>query len=213
MKVKDAMTRSVMTFSPEDSLDSAIDIFSGKEISGAPVVKNGKIVGILSQSDILKRIGLKDLISLKVSPEKINDIKGLKIGDVMSRTIYFAKEEDDVALAIKIMNEKDINRLPVVDEKGSLIGILTRGDVLRVFAKSLGSWVLLEKKEPIILETDIDKLLKIIEEKGSITTDALAGLLNVSEEKVEEWGRILEEHHLIKLEYPPFGKPKLKVVK
>src|SRR3989337_160610 len=103
MKVKDAMTRSVMTFSPEDSLDSAIDIFSGKEISGAPVVKNGKIVGILSQSDILKRIGLKDLISLKVSPEKINDIKGLKIGDVMSRTIYFAKEEDDVALAIKIM--------------------------------------------------------------------------------------------------------------
>ena len=91
MKVKDAMTKGVMTVSPDDSLDSVIDIFSGKEISGAPVVKNGKIVGILSQSDILKGVGLKDLISLKISDEKINEIRGLKVSDVMNRTIYFVK--------------------------------------------------------------------------------------------------------------------------
>jgi len=213
MKVKDAMTRDVVTISPSDSIDRVIDIFSGKDISGAPVVREGKIIGILSESDILRRIGIRDLVSLKISGEKIKEMQNLKVSDVMSRIIYSIKEEDDVAVAIKMMNEKDINRLPVVNEKNNLVGILTRGDVMRVFAKSLGSWLLLEKKEPIILETDVDKLLKIIEEKGSITTDALAKVLNVSEDKVEEWGRTLEEHGLIKLEYPPFGKPKLKAVK
>ena len=213
MKVKDAMTKDVVTISPDDTLDVVIDVFSGKDISGAPVVKDGRMVGVLSESDILRRVGLRDLVSLKISDEKLKEIQNLRVSDVMSRTIYYAREDDDISIAIKMMNEKDINRLPVTDGKNNLVGILTRGDVMRVFAKSLGSWLLLEKKEPIILETDVDRLLKIIEEKGSITTDALAGILKVSEDKVEEWGRTLEEHNLIKLEYPPFGKPKLKAVK
>jgi len=213
MKVKDAMTRDVLTISPEDSLDKAVDVFSGRNISGAPVLKNGKIVGILSESDILRKIGLKDLVSLKISDEKIKELQNLKVGDVMSTTIHHAKEEDDVAVAIKIMNEKDINRLPILNEKGDLVGIITRADLMRVFSKSLGSWVLLEHKEPIILETDIDKLLKIIGEKGSISIEELAQMLKTNEEKVEEWGRLLEEHGLIKMEYPPIGKPRLKAVK
>jgi len=214
MKIRDAMTKEVTYFSLDESLDRVIDVLSEKSISGAPVTKNGKIVGIVSESDILRRIGLKDLISLKAGDvEKIKKIQGLKVSDVMSRTVYSVKEEDDVAVAIKIMNEKDINRLPVVDRKNNLVGILTRGDVIRVFSKSLGSWLLLEKRAPIILETDVDKLLKIIEEKETISVDNLAKMLNVSEEKVEGWAKVLEEHGLIKLEYPPFGKPLLKAVR
>jgi len=213
MKIKDAMTKNVITISPENSLEEAIDIFSENNISGAPVVENRKIVGVLSDSDILKKIGLKDLFSLKPGDvEKIKKMISGNVKDIMKKSVFSINEDGDVSKAIKIMNEKDVNRLPVVDKKGNLVGILTRGDVVRVFSKSLGSWLLLEKKAPIILETDVDKLLKIIEEKGTVTTEELAKILKVEEEKVEEWGRILEEHGLIKMEYPPLGKPLLKAV-
>jgi CBS domain-containing protein len=213
MKVKDAMVRDVLTVSPEDSLDVVIEFFSSKRISGAPVVKEGRIVGILSQSDVLKELGLDNLIDLKVSEEKLKEMKTLKVSGVMAKNIYSVKEEDDVAVAAELMNDKDINRLPVTDHKGKLVGILTRGDVLRVFSKSLGSWTLLDNKGPIILETDIDKLLNIIKEKGPISIDEVAKLLSTTGEKVEGWGRTLEEHGLLKVEYPPFGRPRLKAIK
>lgn len=214
MKVKDAMIRNVITISEDEPLDKAIDLLSENNVSGMPVVKDEAVVGILSESDILRKIGLKDLISIGTSNlEKIKEIQNLHVRDVMKKNIYFVKEDDDVAVAIKIMNEKDVNRLPVVNKQIKLVGILTRGDVIRVFAKSLGSWILLEKKNPLILETDVDKLLKIIEKKESVAVDELAGSLKISEEKIEEWGRLLEEHGLIRMEYPTFGKPVFKFVK
>lgn len=214
MKVKDAMIRNVITISEDEPLDKAIDLLSENNVSGMPVVKDEAVVGILSESDILRKIGLKNLISIGTSDlEKMKEIQNLHVRDVMKKNIYFVKEDDDVAVAIKMMNEKDVNRLPVVNKQVKLVGILTRGDVIRVFAKSLGSWILLEKKNPLILETDVDKLLKIIEKKESVAVDELAGTLKVNEEKIEEWGRLLEEHGLIRMEYPTFGKPVFKFVK
>lgn len=212
MKVKDAMSKHVITVSPEDSIDTVIDVLTEKNISGVPVIKDKKVVGIISESDILRKIGVKSLISIKPEDvERINKmLTSLKVNNVMKGKIYYVKGSDDVEEAVRIMNEKDVNRVPVIDDKRNLIGILTRGDVIRVFAKSLGKWLLLEKKAPIILETDVDKFLKIIEEKGSVSTNQMANELNVNEEKVEEWGKLLEEHGLIRLEYPPFGKPILK---
>jgi len=214
MKVKDAMIRNVVTISENEPLDKAIDILSENDISGVPVVKDEAVVGILSESDILRKIGLKDLISIGVADvEKIKKIQSLHVKDVMNNKVYFVKDDDDIAVAIKIMNVKDVNRLPVVNKKTKLVGILTRGDVLRVFAKSLGSWLLLEKKGPLVLETDVDRLLKIIEKGESVAVDDLAKALKVSEAKIEEWGMLLEEHGLIRMEYPAFGKPILKAVK
>jgi len=214
MKVKDAMSKNVVKISANEPLDKAIDILSEKNISGVPVVKDKIVVGILSESDILRKIGLKDLASIDLDDiERIKKIQSLHVKDVMKKEVYSVKEDDDVAVAIKIMNVKDVNRLPVVNKKNKLVGILTRGDVIRVFAKSLGSWLLLEKKTPLVLETDVDKLLKIIEKNESVPVDDLAKILKVSELKIEEWGRLLEEHGLIRMEYPAFGKPVLKAVK
>jgi len=214
MKVKDAMIKTVVTISADEPLDKAIDLLSEKNVSGVPVVKDEQVIGILSESDILRKIGLKDLMSIGVGDvEKIKKIQGLHVRDVMNEKIYFVKEDDDVASVIKIMNEKDVNRIPVVNKKNKLVGILTRGDVIRVFAKSLGTWLLLEKKAPLILETDVDKLLKIIEKNESISVEDLAKILKVGEEKIEEWGRLLEEHGLITIDYPTFGAPVFKFVK
>jgi len=215
MKVKDAMTKSVITVSPEDPLEKIIDTLSEGNISGTPVVEGRKLVGVISESDILRKIGLKKLVLPESGDTKKikKKIAAFNAEKIMKKNAYFVKEDDDIEKAIKLMNQKDVNRLPVLDAKDELVGILTRGDVIRVFSKSLGVSLLTEKKEPIILETDIDKVLKIIGEKGSIRIDELAKNLNVSEEKIEEWIEILEEHNLVTLEYPPFGKPFVKIIK
>lgn len=234
MKVIDAMTKDVVTISPDDSLESAIDVFSKNRISGAPVTGvGGKLVGVLSESDIIKGIGIKNILSFNK-----NEVKKIKktveeldifVGRIMNRIVHSIKEDESLVEAVKTMNAYDINRLPVVDKKGNLTGILTRGDVIRAIARqeaakqevakheAVKKEVKLEKsfnvKEVKSLETDVDRFLKIIEEKGSITIENVAKLLNVPEERVEEWGKIFEEHKLVKLEYPPLGKPVLKKMK
>ncbi len=59
------------------------------------------------------------------------------------------------------------------------------------------------------VETDVDKLYEIVREKGIIKVKEAAKLLGIDTEQVEEWGRILEEHKLVRLRYPPVGEPVL----
>lgn len=67
------------------------------------------------------------------------------------------------------------------------------------------------KKIPIdMIETDIDKLMTIIEEKKSVSIEDMSKQLNVEVEQVENWAKILEEHGLIEIEYPIIGLPKLR---
>ncbi|RLG57040.1 MAG: hypothetical protein DRN95_06025 [Candidatus Hydrothermarchaeota archaeon] len=67
-------------------------------------------------------------------------------------------------------------------------------------------------EEPLIdsLQTDIDRLLSIIEERGSVNISDLSKELNVGVEKIEEWAKVLEERGLIEIEYPIIGLPRLK---
>lgn len=60
-----------------------------------------------------------------------------------------------------------------------------------------------------IIETDVDKLYDLIRNKGIIKVNEAAKILNTNVDQVEEWGKILEEHKLIRLRYPPIGEPVL----
>lgn len=64
--------------------------------------------------------------------------------------------------------------------------------------------------EEELIQTDIDKLLKLLDEKRSINVLDLAKKLGVKVEQVEEWAKILEDHGLVEIEYPIIGLPKVK---
>jgi CBS domain-containing protein len=211
MKVRDIMNKIIISISPDDSLEDVIDIFSKNSISGAPVVKDKKVVGILSESDIIRELGIKSMALLDSKDgEKLKAFvkdPNLRVAKIMNKTIYLVREDDDITHAVKIMYSKNVNRLPVVDQKGVLSGIITRSDITKIFSKKKSSP---EQNISAVLETEIDKLLRIIQEKDSVTVDKLAIELKMKEEKVEEWGKILEEHGLIEIEYSPIGKPIFK---
>jgi len=217
MKVKDIMIKDVVSLRPDDTFYDIVELFSEKKISGAPVATDDKPIGMVSESDIMKFISNKNLISM-IEGEKneMKDKASLKAKHFMTKKLVFVKPGDDLGKVIKIMKERDINRVPVVD-KEKLKGIITRADVVSVISEYLSAHPLLRKRELEVeepkLETDIDKLLALVKEEGSIKFSKAAKKFNVPESRIEEWGKILEDYKLVKLHYPPIGDPKLKMIK
>jgi CBS domain-containing protein len=151
VKVKDVMTKDVITFSPDASVYDCAKILREQRISGAPAVEEGKgVVGILSEGDIMKLIESKDIninlilpspldvlelpVRMKLALDDIvKNAKGAasaKVGDVMTKRVVTISSEEEISKAARIMADEKINRLPVVDENGELVGIITRGDVI-----------------------------------------------------------------------------------
>lgn len=142
--VQDVMSKNVITVLKYDGIKHAANILSEKNISGLPVVDKGnKVIGIITQADILSIVGMrkehtfKDLLKHMLGeplPEcKIGDI----VGDIMVSSPVTIKARANIAEAAQLMNEMKIRRLPVVDEKGLLIGIISRADILKAVLRKL----------------------------------------------------------------------------
>ncbi len=153
-KVRDFMNPKVIYFSPEDSIFEVAKVFSEKDISGAPVVKDNKVVGVISISDIVRFMGLKlehsksiidnplslsmailnliklgkDYLSFKKELEKISSTK---VEDVMSKKVISIDPDASLIEAATLMAKNDVNRLPVIDKEGKLVGIIAREDLVR----------------------------------------------------------------------------------
>jgi CBS domain-containing protein len=151
MLVKDVMSKNVITISPEESVSDAIEKMAKNNISGLIVVEDEKVVGVISESDILKifksefpelklssNITLSILSLIKSGVKIIREIKKigkLKVKDLMSKKVFSVKPEDTILEAARIMSKKDVRRLPVIDENGKLVGIISRTDILRALIK------------------------------------------------------------------------------
>lgn len=115
--VLEVASTDLIQLDPKDSIRNASKILSDRDIEGAPVVKDGHVIGILTLSDIIRAIGSGD--------EEQN------VSQVMSsRNIITVKQDLMIADAIEIMNKNSIGRVIVVDDDASPIGIVTRTDLL-----------------------------------------------------------------------------------
>jgi CBS domain-containing protein len=154
MKVKDIMTSKVITFKPEATLHQALKTFTEKNISGAPVVDNGKIVGLVTELDIIKVLdiympkihftsmphfflvlaGLKSKRKTTELKKKVMAASKLMISDFMSREPVVINKEADIMEAARLIDTYKVNRIPVIEDK-KVVGILTRNDIIKAVAK------------------------------------------------------------------------------
>jgi CBS domain-containing protein len=138
MKIKDVMTSEVVTVSPEASLKSAAGLLAEYRVSGLPVVDSaGAVLGVISEADIL----LKEVGDPALTAEQAMTSPARTIGP-----------DRPVTEAAKRMLGESVNRLPVVDEDGNLIGIVTRADLVRAFVRS-DEAIAAEIREDVILKT------------------------------------------------------------
>lgn len=148
--VADAMSRDPIVVRPETSLNEAIQILAERRISGLPVVDDaGQVVGIISETDLMwQQTGvtppayimfLDSVIFLKNPTEYERDLHkalGQTVGEVMSRDPITISPDKSLRDAAQLMHDRDVRRLPVLDDRGQVIGILTRGDIVRAMAAS-----------------------------------------------------------------------------
>ncbi len=146
--VAEIMTVNPTTVSPETSLEEAIQILAEKEISGLPVVnEQGELVGIISETDLTwQATGVEappyvmflDSVIYLENPAKHNQevhkALGQTVGEAMSDRPTTVKGNQLVREAAKIMHDKKVRRLPVVDDNSKLIGMITQGDVIKMMA-------------------------------------------------------------------------------
>jgi CBS domain-containing protein len=154
-KVKDFMRCDVFFVRPNNSVFDVAKVFSQNNISGAPVVEKGKVVGIVSISDIVKFMNIKladagirepqsltflflnmikmgkDYIGFKKELERISKTE---IRHMMSKKVVCISPEANLFEAAKMMEKKDINRLPVVED-GKLVGIIARADLIKALVE------------------------------------------------------------------------------
>ena len=143
MKVRDVMTKDVITLEPRTSLKDAARLLVEHGISGLPVVVEGVVVGVLSEGDLLfkergpgdRRIGVLGRLLDNYGMDGELKLEARDVGDAMTIPPVTIGPYRAVRAAAALMLDKQVNRLPVVDG-GKLVGILTRADLVRAFARA-----------------------------------------------------------------------------
>jgi CBS domain-containing protein len=140
VKVREIMTREVLTVPAEMPLWEVAQSMAARGVSGVPVVeRSGKVVGVISEKDFLRVMGAKEYPNFMAVIARCLKEKGCVVapiqqstaGDIMSRPPVVVSEDAPVVEVVRILRERTINRVPVVDSEGKIVGIVSRGDILK----------------------------------------------------------------------------------
>jgi CBS domain-containing protein len=121
MKVKDAMHRGVDWVSPDTPITEIAKLMCDNDIGAIPIGENDRLVGMVTDRDIVCKGLAKESFDLRHATAR----------EVMSPGIHCCREDDDLAKAVRHMEELKIRRLPVVNKSKRMVGILSLGDVSR----------------------------------------------------------------------------------
>jgi len=134
--VKDVMTIQVVTVSPEASFSEAMEIIRQKGIRRLPVVKDQRVVGIITEKDLLSA-SPSQATTLDVW-ELTTLLSKLKVKQIMRKDVVHVHPNTPIEDAAKIMSDKKIGSLVVLEEE-RLVGIITESDIFKVFINMLGA--------------------------------------------------------------------------
>lgn len=117
LKIHEVMTKDLHTARPEMSLSDMLEMLRMNRISGAPVVEDDKLVGVISIEDIVRAMQRNDLTET--------------VGQYMTRELVTVASYDSIFKAMQTFAESHVGRLPVVNEENKLVGMITKGDITR----------------------------------------------------------------------------------
>jgi CBS domain-containing protein len=121
MKCSEVMTDNPVCCLPGDSVSQAARVMRREHVGPVPVVSDERtreLIGIVTDRDL----------AIKVVAES-RDPNSTTVGDVMTNTIVACREDDDLSSAIAAMEEHQIRRIPVIDQDGRIVGIISQADV------------------------------------------------------------------------------------
>lgn len=130
-EVSNIMSKDVVVCSPGDEIDNVWRLMQNKSLAGLPVIERDRLVGIVTQKDLLDKGAL--LPTFESAKGRFRATS--KISSVMKTQVIAVKPQIKAIRVAKIMVSKNIGRVPVTDEDGKLIGIVDREDIVRLVVK------------------------------------------------------------------------------
>jgi CBS domain-containing protein len=126
MKVKDMMHKGAESVAPNAKLHVIAATMRDHDIGAIPVCEGGKTVGMVTDRDI----AIRALANGK-------DVSKIEARDVMSRNVISCRDGDEAEDALRMMESKKIRRLPVVNDDGKLIGMVSLGDISHALSREV----------------------------------------------------------------------------
>ena len=140
VKARDVMTRDVIAVKRDTPSGEVANLMATHGIAGVPVLQDGKkVVGVISEKDFLFHMGGKETRSfMDVVSQCLRNrgcvaitMRQQKAEDIMTSPAKCVGEDTPVSEIARIFTQKNINRVPIIDEEGGLIGIVARADVVQ----------------------------------------------------------------------------------
>lgn len=144
MRVGEVMTSPAIAIAQEAKVRDLLALWKEHPVSGFPVMDGERVVGVVSESDLVYRdrplkppafLTFLDAVIPLETPhhmrEELQKTVGARVADLMSTPAVTIGPDADVSEAASLMIDRHINRLPVVDAAGNLIGIVSRTDIVR----------------------------------------------------------------------------------
>ncbi|HEY3314566.1 MAG TPA: CBS domain-containing protein [Bacillota bacterium] len=147
MTVKEIMTRSVISVRREDTIRDVARLLTDFRVSGLPVIDGqNRVVGMITEGDLIRFARTSQIpvildmlgngVYLNYEPpasleEQVAGVMGLKVSEVMIKRVTVIGPDAPVEEVAQIMVNRRIKRLPVVDKDNKLVGIVSRGDIVR----------------------------------------------------------------------------------
>ena len=144
IRVKDVMTRNILTIAPATPLSQVVELLIERGVKAVPVVEENQVIGIITGGDLISRAGMGLRLSVQrvLAPHLLSDQidqlneQGKTAKDIMTSPVITIDESENVQTAIHLMTEKHIKRLPVLDEKRNVVGIISRTDILALIVSN-----------------------------------------------------------------------------
>ncbi len=151
LTARDIMRKEVVTIGADASVRELAELLSQHKVSGVPVLDpEGRVVGVATEGDVIYQdvelhfphyVQFLDSViyvdSIRRFEERFRKAYGTKVADIMSDEVVSVEPDTSIRDIATEMVERDINRVPVVED-GKLVGIITRGDVVKAMARERG---------------------------------------------------------------------------
>lgn len=133
--VGDVMTREVVTVGPETDFKTCVDLLRINGVSALPVVEGGYVLGMVSEHDLLLKEEDRGS-GVHLRRRELNQARGRTAGDVMHSPALCVGLGASLTEAARLMHRRAVKRLPVLDARGKLVGIVSRHDLLKTYLRS-----------------------------------------------------------------------------
>ncbi|TDO41883.1 CBS domain-containing protein [Paractinoplanes brasiliensis] len=182
--VDDVMTRAVVSAEPATTYRELVDLLAERRISAIPVIDElGRVLGVVSETDLLRKVEYAGGSEPRVfdGPRRRDDLRrsqGRTAAELMTTHPVVVPGGTSIMSAARTMDRAGVKRVPVVDVRGRLIGIVTRGDLLKVHLRSDGE---------ILADVRINVVERFLpEEAETVLVNVVDGVVTLAG-KVDRW--------------------------